>query len=246
MNSSGRAQARSSARFWRFASGFLFFATLTVVAGYYVPLRREAIRLRAEQTALRRQLEETTRALEAVPAASPSAQVPSATAPAAATQNGAAQPNAGDIAQRREHLEASLRSQFAELIQQRQLNVSSAGDRVSVAVASSLLFPGGAPQMSTGGRTLLCQLAKSIMADFSGQLRITGYYGKPRIVEPRLARRYATPWQLSAVRAAQAVAVLERDCRAPTERFLVVGYGPRSAGPLGENVAMEFIFAGSD
>ena len=100
--------------------------------------------------------------------------------------------------------------------------------------------------MSSGGRTLLCQLANSIMADFSGQLRITGYYGKPRIVEPRLARRYTTPWQLSAARAAQAVDVLERDCRAPTERFLVVGYGPRSAGPLGENVALEFIFASGD
>jgi chemotaxis protein MotB len=245
MNSSGRAKAQRSARFWRFAAGFLFFGTLTVVAGYYVPLRREALRLRTEQTTLRRQLEESTHALDAVPAASPSAPA-SAPLSAVAPPGGATQPNSGDLAQRRERLEASLRSQFAELIQRRQLNVSSAGDRMSVAVASPLLFPGEAPQMSSGGRTLLCQLAKSIMADFSGQLRITGYYGKPSIVEPRLARRYTTPWQLSAARAAQAVDVLERDCRAPPERFLVVGYGPRAAGPLGENVALEFIFASGD
>jgi flagellar motor protein MotB len=241
MNSPGRANAQSSARRWRFACGFLFFGTLTVVVGYYVPLRREALRLRTEQTALRRQLEQTTRALEAVPAANPAAPAGPPAAP-----EGAASPNPGDVAQRIERLDARLRSQFAELTQQRQLNVSSAGDRVSVAVALPLLFPGGAPKMSAGGRKLLCQLAKSIMTDFSGQLRVTGYYGKPRIVEPRLLRRYATPWQLSAARAAQAVDVLERDCRAPTERFLVVGYGPRSAGPLGENVAFEFIFAPGD
>jgi chemotaxis protein MotB len=244
MNSPGRAQARSSARFWRFASGFLFFGTLTVVAGYYVPLRREALRLRTEQAALRLQLEELKRAEPGVPGAISPAAVATAPAPAAVHPDGAAHPS--EVAQRRERLEAHLSSQFAELIQQRRLNVSSAGDRVSVAVASPLLFPSGAPQMSLGGRTLLCQLAKSIMADFSGQLRITGYYGKPRIVEPRLARRYGTPWQLSAARAAQAVDVLERDCHAPTERFLVVSYGPRSAGPLGENVALEFIFGNGD
>jgi hypothetical protein len=36
--------------------------------------------------------------------------------------------------------------------------------------------------------------------------------------------------------------VLEAGCGAPTDRFLIVGYGPRAAGPLGENVALEFVF----
>jgi len=244
MNLPGRAKTQSSARRWRFACGFLFFGTLTVVVGYYVPLRREALRLRAEQTALRRQLEESTRAVQAVPVANPNL---GGSAPApATTPEASAPPNPSDVAQRIERLEIRLRSQFAELTRERRLNVSSAGDRVSVAIALPLLFPGGAPKVSAGGRTLLCQLAKSIMADFSGQLRVTGYYGKSKIAEPRLLRRYGTPWELSAARAAQAVEVLERDCRAPTERFLVVGYGPRSAGPLGENVAFEFIFSPGD
>jgi flagellar motor protein MotB len=80
------------------------------------------------------------------------------------------------------------------------------------------------------------------MAEFDGQLRITGYYGKPRIVEPALSKRYASPWELSAARAARTVDVLVRDCHTPAERFLAVGYGPRAAGPLGENIAFEFIF----
>lgn len=92
----------------------------------------------------------------------------------------------------------------------------------------------------------MCGVSTQIMAEFAGQLRVTGYYGKPRIVEPALARRYGTPWELSAARAARAVDVLVRDCQAPTERFLVVGYGPRAAGPLGENVAFEFIFTSTD
>jgi hypothetical protein len=43
------------------------------------------------------------------------------------------------------------------------------------------------------------------------------------------------------VRAATVAKVLERGCGAPTDRFLVVGYGPRPAGPLGANVAFEMI-----
>jgi flagellar motor protein MotB len=84
------------------------------------------------------------------------------------------------------------------------------------------------------------------MAEFNGQIRVTGYYGKPSIAEPELAQRYGTPWELSAARAASAVDVLAGECGGPTDRFLAVGYGPRAAGPLGPNVALEFIFRAND
>ena len=125
------------------------------------------------------------------------------------------------------------------------LVVSSAGDRVSVAIAVSGLFS-ARETVTESGRTLLCELAKTIMAEYKGQIRVTGYYGSSKIDDPVLAARHPSPWHLAAARASSAAAVLERDCAMPTERFQVVSYGPRAAGPLGENVAFEFVFSPGD
>ena len=255
--------ARSSARRWRFASGFLFFGALTVVAGYYLPLRREAARLRADSAQLRRDLDQTQRELAVeltrpreapppahAPAATPASLsltpgVPSSPAPASAARS-AHEDQERVAKQRIERLEERLQQRFSELTRAQQLSVSSAADRVSVAVTSSRLFEANTIEVGAKGRTLLCELSQQIMSDYQGQLRVTGYYGKPRISEPALQRRYKTPWELSAARAARAVDVLVRDCKAPAERFLAVGYGPRAAGPLGENVAFEFIVGDAD
>jgi len=230
--------ARSSARRWRFTSGFLFFGALTVVAGYYVPLRREAVRLRAEGDGLRGELSQTRAELK---------QALAARQPEALPDPSGAAPKSGDLAARArpriERLEARLRERFGDLAQSQKLSVAGASDRMSVAIANVQLFSGSSLDISESGRSLLCDLAQTVMAEFEGQLRVTGYYGKPRIVEPALRKRYASPWELSAARAARAVDVLVRDCHAPAERFLAVGYGPRAAGPLGENVAFEFIFS---
>jgi chemotaxis protein MotB len=246
--------ARSSARRWRFASGFLFFGALTVVAGFYVPLRREATRLRSEDASMRRELEQTRAELnqalarpEPASAAPLAPRVASAAPPAPLVASGGARKDpSASVQPRIDRLVARLGERFAELARAQKLSISRAGDRISVAVANQQLFAGSRLDLTPGGRSLLCDLAQTIMAEFAGQLRVTGYYGKPRIVEPALSRRYATPWELSAARAARAVDALVRDCRAPAERFLVVGYGPRSAGPLGENVAFELIFTDAD
>jgi chemotaxis protein MotB len=235
----GPARATGSLRRWRVASAFLGLAAFTVIAGYYVPAQREAARLRDERRALdvehaaqRQRLELAEQQLAV--ARSRNTQL---------TQELEAERGvAVDVKQRIDKLKDLLSAQFGRLSQARMLTVSSAGDRVSVAIAIPALFPENGPNVSQNGRSLLCQLSTSVMAEFPGQIRVTGYYGKTRIEEPELARRYATPWQLSAARAASAVDVLEKACGAPTDRFLVVGYGPRAAGPLGANVALEFAF----
>ncbi len=258
---------RSSARRWRFTSGFLFFGALTVVAGYYLPLRRETARLRADAAELRRELGDTrrelaselTKAREAPPTravATPASLTLTAGVPGTVSPPSPALPAAAErtqredeeraVRQRIERLEHKLEKRFGELERSHQLSVSSAGDRVSVAVASGRLFSANTVEVSARGRSLLCELAEQIMDDYQGQLRVTGYYGQPRVSEAALKRRYATPWELSAARAARTVDVLVRVCKAPAERFLAVGYGPRAAGPLGENVAFEFIVSAAD
>jgi flagellar motor protein MotB len=235
--------AQGSARRWRFAAGFCAVAAFTVIVGYYVPLRREAIRLRTEQQAssesaasARAALAQKDLELSALQAQNRELVTSLDTQKAALSS----------VRQRIEKLKETLTAQFSRLHQAKLLTVASAGDRVSIAVAAPVLFADQRPVITSNGRSLLCQLSKSIMDEFGGQIRVTGYYGKPSIKEPSLARRYATPWELSAVRAAAAMDVLEKGCAAPTDRFLVVGYGPRAAGPLGENVALEFVFAAGE
>jgi flagellar motor protein MotB len=231
--------ARGSVRRWRFASGFCAVVTFTVIVGYYVPLHREAARMRAEREALqldsanaRVALEQSQRELSA-----------------AQKQNqelvGATETRKSDlerVSRRIEKLKETLLAQFSRLHQAKLLTVASAADRVSVAVATPALFADRRPIVTTNGLSLLCDLSKSIMAEFGGQIRVTGYYGKARIEEPELAARYRSPWEISAVRAAAAAFAIEKGCGAPKDRFLVVGYGPRAAGPLGENIALEFVF----
>jgi flagellar motor protein MotB len=79
------------------------------------------------------------------------------------------------------------------------------------------------------------------MSEFAGQIRVTGYYGKSTIQDRRMRKKFDSTWELSASRASAAARALERRCGAPVDRFFVVGYGPRPAGPLGENVAFEFV-----
>lgn len=243
MSSPGRAAASGSARRWRIASGFCAVVTFTVVAGYYVPLRREAKGLRSdlalaaeEGATLKRSLEEAERLLN-----ESRAQVLELGAKVEAEKN-----VSPEIQHRIERLKQSLSTQFARLARAKMLNVSSARDRVSVAVAVPALFAPGRPEVTAEGRALLCELSRAITAEYGGELRVTGYYGKPRIEDRELAGRQLTPWGWSATRAASAVDVLQNGCGTPTERLLVVGYGPRAAGPLGENVALEFIFRAVD
>jgi flagellar motor protein MotB len=229
-----------SVRRWRFASGFCAVATFTVIVGFYVPLRRETLRLRSEQHAL---TESTAAARVALTAKERELGEVRAREQELQTALEAQQGTVARARERIDKLKETLTSQFSRLHQAKLLTVASADDRVSVAVAAPVLFANHRPIVTANGRALLCDLVKSIMAEFTGQIRVTGYYGKATIAERELARRYATPWELSAVRAAAAVDVLEKSCQAPIDRFLAVGYGPRAAGPLGENVALEFVFA---
>lgn len=239
MSSPHRGAASGSARRWRFASGFCAIVTFTVVVGYYVPLHREAKGLRSsltlateERAALKRSLEQSERLLD-----ESRGQLQELGAKMEAEKN-----VSPDIQQRIDRLKQALSTQFARLARAKMLNFSSARDRVSIAAAVPALFAPGREEVTGEGRALLCELSRAITAEYGGELRVTGYYGQPRVEDRALAGRQITPWAWSAARAASAVDVLQNSCGAPTERLLVVAYGPRAAGPLGENVALEFIF----
>ncbi len=243
MDLTARALRRSLYR-WRIAFGFCAIATFTVIVGFHLPLRREAVQLRLEQ---QRTLAErmSTEQVNALAAGKHSVDEAALAAVRAENQRLTqehtlrASAEAG-IQKRIEKLKDVVSERFAPLVQAKQIALSSAGDRVSVAVAMPVLFPQGRSEVGKDGRALLCQLASSIMAHYGGQIRVTGYYGKTGIGESTLSRGYATSWELSAARAASSTAVLEQGCGASQQRFLAVAYGPRAAGPLGPNVALEF------
>jgi flagellar motor protein MotB len=239
---SSRQRASASAYRWRVASGFCAVVTFTVVVAYYVPLYREALQLRATRDALR-----ASEAAAGAALASARAELAQSRERVEQLEREVDSPRTASarVLERIEKLQRLLSAQFGRLAREKMLAVSSAGDRVSVAVAVPALFS-AREAVTPSGRTLLCELARTIMGQYKGQIRVTGYHGAARIKDPTLAARHATPWHLAAARAASATSVLERDCGATMDRFLVVSYGPRAAGPLGENVALEFVFRPED
>lgn len=242
MSSSERQPATGTQR-WRVATACLALVTFTVIAGYYVPARREASRLRGEREALQAEQASALGSLAALRADLGRTQ---AQIERLRLELDTPKSQSAKVRERIEKLERRLSAQFGRLAQGKMMLVSSAGDRVSIALAVPALFA-TRDRLTPNGRSLLCELAKTIMAEFKGQIRVTGYYGKERSAgSSGLSGRHPTPWHLSAARAASAADALERSCGAPAERFFVVGYGPRPAGPLGENVALEFVFRPED
>jgi flagellar motor protein MotB len=225
---------------WMIASGFCAIVTFTVVLGYYLPTYRDAARLRGEHQALAADRAASSAAIEQLQAELAQSQARSA---ALGRELESAKNEGAKVRERIEKLERVLSAQFGRLAREKMLVVSSASDRVSVALAVPALFS-SRERLTPNGRELLCELSKVIMSEFKGQIRVTGYYGKARLDAASARRR--TPWHLAAERAAAAADALEHDCHAPADRFLVVSYGPRAAGPLGENVALEFIFRPED
>jgi len=241
VSATGTSASASTYR-WRVASAFCAIVTLTVIAGYYVPAQREAARLRSEREALQAEQASALATLGALRADLGRTQ---GQIERLQRELDTPRSQSAKVRERIEKLERRLSAQFGRLAQGKMMVVSSAGDRVSVALAVPALFS-ARDRLTPNGRSLLCELAKTIMAEFKGQIRVTGYYGKARIVDSSLSGRHPTPWHLSAARAASAADALQRGCGAPADRFFVVGYGPRPAGPLGENVALEFVFRPED
>lgn len=227
----------------RTAAAFGALVLVAALAALYVRQRGEPARLRVERDAWAEQLAATTAA-----AADMRAELAQARAEASrlAAELAAPRREEEETRQRIEKLERVLSAQFGRLAQAEMLVVSSAADRMSVAVAVAALFPSSSERLTKHGRALLCDISETILRDYAGQIRVTGYYGKPALASRRLAARHKSPWQLSAARAATAAHALERDCGVPPERFFVVGYGPRAAGPIGESVAFELIFTPRD
>lgn len=235
-----RSGSGASAYRWMIASGFSAVVTFTVIAGFYLPAHRELVRLRSERQAIITANAASTAALERVEAELAKSQAQNAEMLRTLE---AARSGSAAVRARIEKLERLLSAQFGRLARAKMLVVSSASDRVSVALAVPALFS-ARERLTPNGRELLCQLSRVIMSEFNGQIRVTGYYGKERL--DAASERRGTPWHLAASRASSAADALENDCRVPAERFLVVSYGPRTAGPLGENVALEFIFRPED
>jgi flagellar motor protein MotB len=239
---SAPGRSKASQYRWRVASGFCALVTFTVIVGYYVPTYREAARLRVEGETL-----QAERAASDVALARMQKDFARLSTESLALRREleASRTESASVARRIEKLERLLSAQFGRLVQAEMMVVSSAADRVSVALAVPALFS-TRDRLTKSGRSLLCQLAKTIMSEYEGQLRVTGYYGKSRLSPSDVGSHARTPWHLAAARASSAAEALEQECETPAERFFVVSYGPRAAGPLGENVAIEFIFKPED
>jgi flagellar motor protein MotB len=94
-------------------------------------------------------------------------------------------------------------------------------------VKDSILFGLGSAEISSDGRRVLAEVAADINSRAHGKLYVRGHTDNLPIVKPETQKRFPRGnLELSAERALEVAAYLERDAKVPTQDLVGMGFGP--------------------
>jgi len=128
----------------------------------------------------------------------------------------------------------NLIAKFQKQIQQKEMTITELRGDLTVSIVDKILFPSGDSIVRSAGKDVLENVSKILQQVGSKKIRVVGHTDSIPI-GPRIKYKYQSNWELSAVRAASVVHVLERYL--PPENLEVVG---RSFyDPLGSNETQE-------
>jgi len=102
-----------------------------------------------------------------------------------------------------------------------KIKLKSSDDYVSLAILDSLLFDKGSVEISPDTKKILEQIAQ-ILGEFDLPVRVEGHTGDDRVV--RNGEEYH--WQLSALRAAAVMTVIQKEGNIAGDKITSVGFGP--------------------
>jgi chemotaxis protein MotB len=210
-------QAKGPKRWLRLGLGLLVIASLTFIAGYYIPLFRahDALRAEFQQLSERRRLldeklrtgEQTVKRLE-----TEKSELQAKLDERQTTENARKQ--------QLDQLSASLDSIVASHERKGAAAASADSDRVRVALANHLVFSANSMTVPGRGTSLLCDIGKQAG---SGRLRVVATTSEREPASATLKAKYPSPRELSSARAATVSNQLEKDCGIPGERLEAVG-----------------------
>lgn len=152
-----------------------------------------------------------------------------------------------DAIRARDGLEQELRSSLKD----KDLTISELEGKLTVNILDQVLFPSGEAALKPGGEAMLKKIADVLRRYPDHQVLVAGYTDN---VPVRLNRvRYATNWELSALRATAAVRFLCEKAKVDPKCLAAVGYGEfhpvadnATAAGRAHNRRIELVILGRD
>ncbi|MFO7750347.1 MAG: OmpA family protein [Desulfobacteraceae bacterium] len=128
----------------------------------------------------------------------------------------------------------NLIAKFQKQIQQKEMTITELRGELTVSIVDKILFPSGDSIVRSTGKEVLGNVSKILQKVGNKKIRVVGHTDSIPI-GPRIKYKYQSNWELSAVRAASVVHVLERYL--PPENLEVVGRSFHD--PLASNETQE-------
>jgi len=152
-----------------------------------------------------------------------------------------------DAIRARDGLEQELRSSLKD----KELTISELEGKLTVNILDQVLFPSGEAALKPGGEAMLRKIADVLRHYPDRQILVAGYTDN---VPVRLNRaRFATNWELSALRATAAVRFLCEKAKVNPKCLAAVGYGEfhpvadnATAAGRAHNRRIELVILGRD
>jgi chemotaxis protein MotB len=152
-----------------------------------------------------------------------------------------------DAIHARDGLEQELRSSLKD----KELTISELEGKLTVNILDQVLFPSGEAALKPGGEAMLKKIADVLRRYPDHQVLVAGYTDN---VPVRLNRaRFATNWELSALRATAAVRFLCEKAKIDPKHLAAVGYGEfhpvadnATAAGRARNRRIEMVILGRD
>jgi flagellar motor protein MotB len=115
-----------------------------------------------------------------------------------------------------------MKEKLGKLAASKQVEINEQPGGVALVLDNAKLFKANEVTVGPAGRKVLCAIAPGLK-ELDSDVEVRGYTAQPDVKVPALKAHYQTAWDLSAVRAAGVLRVLE-SCGVPADRMRAVGY----------------------
>ncbi|MEM9398605.1 MAG: OmpA family protein [Verrucomicrobiota bacterium] len=132
-----------------------------------------------------------------------------------------------------EMTQASLEEKLRKTVESQDVLISRLKDKLTVNVASKILFNSGSSTLRKEGKDVLDKVALALAGEDDQIISVEGHTDNV----PINTFRFPSNWDLSAARAIAAVRYLSEVCGIPSEKLTAVGYGEQR--PIAPNDSKE-------
>jgi chemotaxis protein MotB len=210
---------RSGSSFGRVFVGLLVVGTATFVAAYYLPLYRAQQTLSAQYRELTQKLETAAQSVSQLQTELKTTTAQRDTLQAEHDQHASSKKSDTDKLDR---VRGELSSKLDKFLKKGNAAVTTTGNSLLVALDDNLLFGAQKLELSAQGRALLCDIGT---ASGTFSIRASSSMAQDGAVPAALSANYASPWALTAARAAAVTQTLEEKCSFPAARMTATGNG---------------------